>query len=104
MQNFPLAMTLQAESAPTTDQGRKRSNNEDWVTGFEPIDPDEVRFSGSLYIVADGVGGASKGERASQYAAQKGLIRILSVSGFIARRTFKFHNSSRLAMIFISFQ
>ena len=60
-------------SALLTDQGRKRPHNEDFVEFFEPDDLDELRLSGNLYIVADGVGGASKGERASQYAAQKVL-------------------------------
>lgn len=54
-----------------SDRGRARRNNEDYVASFEPPDPQELRTSGCLYIVADGVGGESKGERASQYAAEK---------------------------------
>ena len=69
------------ESAQNTDRGKKRANNEDWVTGFEPTDPVEIRNSGSLYIVADGVGGASLGERASQYAADKVLFEFFQESG-----------------------
>lgn len=69
------------ESAQNTDRGKKRTNNEDWVTGFEPTDPVEIRNSGSLYIVADGVGGASLGERASQYAADKVLFEFFQESG-----------------------
>ncbi len=65
---------LPLESAQNTDPGRKRPNNEDWVTGFEPTNPLEIQNSGSLYIVADGVGGASRGERASQYAAERVLF------------------------------
>jgi PPM family protein phosphatase len=53
--------------------GRRRKNNEDFIAWFEPIEPAEVESSGCLYILADGVGGAAKGERASQYAAQKVL-------------------------------
>lgn len=60
-------------SAALTDRGRKRPQNEDFVEFFEPDEVDELQASGNLYIVADGVGGASKGERASQYAAQKVL-------------------------------
>ena len=60
-------------SIKLSDLGRKRGNNEDYVTLFEPTDPIELQVSGCLYIVADGVGGASKGERASQYAADKVL-------------------------------
>ncbi len=73
MEYTPEPMTLRIESKPFTNQGMKRENNEDWVAGFEPSDPREIEVSGYLYIVADGVGGASKGERASQYAAQKVL-------------------------------
>ena len=62
-------------SARLTDPGRKRPNNQDFVEFFEPDDLDELKLSGNLYIVADGVGGASKGDRASQYAAQKVLCR-----------------------------
>ena len=53
--------------------GRRRKNNEDFVVWFEPSDPAEIEASGCLYILADGVGGAARGERASQYAAQKVL-------------------------------
>ena len=60
------------QSASLSDRGR-RKNNEDFAAFFEPADPGELKDSGSLYIVADGVGGAAKGERASQFAAQKVL-------------------------------
>jgi len=60
-------------SSSLSDLGRKRANNEDFITSFEPTDPAEQEDSGSLYIVADGVGGAAFGERASQYAAEKVL-------------------------------
>jgi len=63
---------LANQSASLSDRGR-RKNNEDFAAFFEPADPGELRDSGSLYIVADGVGGAAKGERASQFAAQKVL-------------------------------
>jgi PPM family protein phosphatase len=61
-------------SAGLTDLGRKRKNNEDYIAFFEPEDNDELKASGCLYIVADGVGGAIKGEKASRYAAQKVLF------------------------------
>jgi PPM family protein phosphatase len=57
------------ESAFRSDVGRKRSNNEDSIASYEPTDPRELEESGCLYIVADGVGGAAKGERVSEYAA-----------------------------------
>jgi len=66
-------MSLYVKSSALTHPGRKRNNNEDFVTFFEPDIQEDIQASGSLYIVADGVGGAAKGERASQYAAQKVL-------------------------------
>ena len=64
---------LRFTTVKKSDPGRKRPNNEDYATFFEPDDPAELADSGMLYIVADGVGGAYKGERASTYAAQKVL-------------------------------
>jgi protein phosphatase len=58
------------QSFSLSDLGR-RKNNEDFAAFFEPSDQAELQKSGCLYIVADGVGGAAKGERASQFAAQK---------------------------------
>ena len=64
---------IAVQSDAQTHPGRKRQNNEDFVTCFEPEDQSDLNNSGRLYIVADGVGGASRGERASQYATQKVL-------------------------------
>jgi serine/threonine protein phosphatase PrpC len=58
-------------SSSLSHTGRKRANNEDFIASFEPTDPDEQEASGSLYVVADGVGGAALGERASRYAVEK---------------------------------
>jgi protein phosphatase len=74
MKNNHASFRVQAHAL--TDKGR-RPNNEDFVTSFEPTDPQERRKSGCIYIVADGVGGASVGERASQYAAEKVLYEYL---------------------------
>lgn len=52
-----------------SDVGRVRKNNEDYTTFYIPTDPEELKKNGSLFIVADGVGGAAKGEVASRYAA-----------------------------------
>ena len=68
--------TNQIQAHALTDKGR-RPNNEDFVTFFEPTDLQERQNSGCIYIVADGVGGASVGERASQYAAEKVLYEYL---------------------------
>ena len=68
-----MGFSYQIHSAISTDTGRKRTHNEDFVAFFEPVDQEEIQASGCLYIVADGVGGAAKGERASRYATQKVL-------------------------------
>lgn len=60
------------ESFSLSDRGRRR-NNEDFTAVYEPTDPVERAEKGCVYIVADGVGGAARGERASQFAAQKVL-------------------------------
>lgn len=74
MSNIDLAPRVQ--SSALSDKGR-RPNNEDFVTRFEPTDLKERQASGCIYIVADGVGGASVGERASKYAAEKVLYEYL---------------------------
>lgn len=66
-------MSFQLTTAMLSDIGQKRKKNQDFATYFEPENPDVLRASGSLYIVADGVGGALKGELASKYAAKKVL-------------------------------
>jgi serine/threonine protein phosphatase PrpC len=74
MKNNHTNFRVQAHAL--TDKGR-RPNNEDFVTSFEPPDLLERQKSGCIYIVADGVGGASVGERASQYAAEKVLYEYI---------------------------
>ncbi len=66
-----MGFVFQLQAAGLTDIGQKRSNNEDYIGFFEPVEPQEVLASGCLYVVADGVGGAAQGERASKYAVQK---------------------------------
>ncbi len=51
-----------------TDPGQKRANNEDAVGAFEPKDSRQLRRSGRLYVVADGLGGHQMGEWASKHA------------------------------------
>ena len=58
------------QSIKICDPGLMRQN-EDFVASYEPTDPSALQRSGYLYIVADGVGGAARGERASEYAARK---------------------------------
>jgi serine/threonine protein phosphatase PrpC len=62
---------MQVDSASITDTGHKRPHNEDFVLAWVPEDPSESERSGSLFVVADGVGGGAAGEVASAYAADK---------------------------------
>jgi serine/threonine protein phosphatase PrpC len=68
-----MAEVFQISSATLTHPGRRRANNEDYIAYFEPGETVDLQASGRLYILADGVGGASKGERASRYAAERVL-------------------------------
>lgn len=56
-----------------TDQGRVRSNNQDFVAWREPSDSEDEKKHGWLYILADGAGGMDAGEVASRYATERTL-------------------------------
>ncbi len=58
-----------------TDLGRVRDNNEDKFDFFEPEDPAMLAVKGSVYAVADGMGGHSAG----QIACELALKTLLSV-------------------------
>lgn len=60
-----------------TDQGRIRDHNEDFVACKEPETAGEESRNGWLYVVADGVGGAEKGEVASEYATERTIHHYL---------------------------
>ncbi len=53
-----------------SDVGRKRHNNEDSCLVCAPEDPKFLERRGVLFSVADGMGGASAGERASRLALE----------------------------------
>lgn len=61
---------LTVEVWPVTDPGRAEAN-EDFVLVHQPEDEEVARYSGSLYVVADGQGGGTSGQIASRYAAQR---------------------------------
>ena len=52
--------------APKTDMGQVRENNEDKFDFYEPENPAILAARGSIFIVADGVGGAAAGQIASE--------------------------------------
>jgi len=55
--------------------GRKRSNNEDWLGTFRPEDARRLSTKGSLFLVADGMGGHKSGELASRQAVDH-IVRV----------------------------
>lgn len=67
-------------SAYSTDTGRIRDHNEDFVIGHEPQNKEQAAQDGWLYIVADGVGGADAGEVASSYASEKVIYHFLKLA------------------------
>ncbi len=73
-----MEATVPLSAAWRTDPGLVRSHNEDFVIVYEPETPDDYLLHGTLYVVADGVGGADAGEIASQYAAERTLHHYLA--------------------------
>ena len=72
-----MEATVPLSAAWRTDAGLVRSHNEDFVIVYEPQTPDDYHRHGTLYVVADGVGGADAGEVASQYASERTLHHYL---------------------------
>jgi protein phosphatase len=56
-----------------TDLGRVRENNEDKSDYYEPEDPTLLATRGSLYAVADGMGGHAAGQIASELALKTAI-------------------------------
>lgn len=63
-----LASPLRLQVAQHTDIGCKRSINEDNLVTVLPEDPRILQDKGALFVVADGMGGHSHGDRASELA------------------------------------
>lgn len=59
---------LSISVAGRTDLGLVRENNEDKFEIFEPDEPEILAIKGSLYAVADGMGGHAAGQIASEIA------------------------------------
>jgi serine/threonine protein phosphatase PrpC len=62
---------LQLSVGQFSHPGRKRSNNEDWLGKFQPDDAERLSQKGSLFLVADGMGGHRSGELASRRAVDQ---------------------------------
>jgi len=61
-------LTLTVKLGARTDLGMARENNEDKFEFFEPEEPELLAVKGSLYAVADGMGGHASGQVASDIA------------------------------------
>jgi protein phosphatase len=64
-----------------TDLGCLRENNEDKAEFYEPDDPATLADRGSLYLVADGMGGHAAGQIASELAIKRTLTGYYSSHG-----------------------
>lgn len=63
-----------------SNQGRVRSNNQDFVANWEPVKAEEENENGWLYILADGAGGMDAGEVASRYSTERVLHHYLGTA------------------------
>lgn len=111
-------MDITVRSGILTHVGQRRKINEDSVAFFEPTDTKKIKESGYLYVVADGVGGADKGDYASKYASQKVLYEyyqhnsilpkdrlktaILTANSDIYQYSFKGNDGKRMATTLVA--
>lgn len=79
----------QGGTALACDIGRKRRTNEDYALACEPSDSTLREDKGSLYIVADGIGGGAAGEVASEFAAHSIAHHYYAQKGTPAQRLFR---------------
>jgi len=63
-----LTAPLRLQVAQHTDIGCKRTANEDNLITVLPEDPQILQDKGALFVVADGMGGYTQGDRASELA------------------------------------
>jgi len=68
--NITLVAQYSLNVAQRTDIGLQRQNNEDNMAFVIPEDPQVMAKRGALFIVADGLGGHTKGEVASEIAVR----------------------------------
>ncbi len=64
----PSTQELEVRVAMDTDPGLKRKQNQDAIGHSIPANPEQLAQLGRLFVLADGVGGLTGGDLASQYA------------------------------------
>ena len=72
-----------------TDLGRVRENNEDKFEFFQAEDEDTLAYKGSFYAVADGMGGHSAGQIASELALKTAIHAYYSASSSIVSESLR---------------
>ncbi len=73
-----LYPVLQLDVGQFSDRGCRRPNNEDWLGTFRPDDARRLAIKGSLFLVADGMGGHQSGELASRRAVDQVIRNYLN--------------------------
>lgn len=67
---FPPIKAMTLSYSIVSETGLQRSNNEDAVLFYEPVKPWIAQSMGVLAVVSDGMGGYSRGEKASAMAVE----------------------------------
>jgi serine/threonine protein phosphatase PrpC len=80
-QKAPAPTVLDLDVAKLTDVGRARPHNEDYVDCKIPPDARELAYKGSLFVVADGMGGHQAGEVASRGAVETAIEHYYGDTG-----------------------
>jgi len=83
-----------------TDLGRIRENNEDKFEFYIPEDEDTLALKGSLYAVADGMGGHSAGQIASELALKTSIRAYYADSSPIVEESLRQAFQQANALIF----
>ena len=76
-----MSFKIFLDSATNPGIRRRGKPNQDYVDFKEPKDQVQLTGSGYIFVVADGVGGASAGHRASEFAVKEVIARYYREEG-----------------------